>query len=99
MKQPTIAVDVDGTLLINGAANEILIDYLTEKKAEGYDIFLWSARGKSHAQDVATRFNLTNLFSAIISKPDIMIDDRGWSWTRYVNVLSSNSMLVNSTKA
>ena len=30
-----LAVDVDGTLIINGIGNAALIDYLREKKASG----------------------------------------------------------------
>lgn len=35
------------------------------------------------ARVIAERFNLTDLFDSIISKPGISVDDLGWAWTKY----------------
>lgn len=88
--QPTkcIAIDVDGTLIINGRLNQRLVNLAAEKKADGFEVLLWSARGKTHAEKIAKRFGIEDNFSAIISKPGYIIDDLGWTWIKYTRVLS-----------
>ena len=78
-----IAIDVDGTLLISGKLNEKLAAWITEKHQAGFETILWSARGRDHALKVAQHFNLQGSFSAIISKPGYIVDDKGWSWIKY----------------
>lgn len=78
-----IAIDVDGTLLVLGKLNERLAAIAKQKKLEGFEVILWSARGKKHAEHVASVFGVTDCFTAIISKPGYIADDRGWSWIKY----------------
>ena len=62
-----IAIDVDGTLLINGARNARLIECITARKAEGFVLHLWSSRGEAHAlrQGIRDRTSvLSDLFEA-----------------------------------
>lgn len=82
-----ICVDVDGTLITDGRLNTGLIDYLRGRKAEGYELTLWSMRGASYARCVATDYLLYDLFDHIISKPGIVIDDRGTDWMRRAIVI------------
>lgn len=78
-----IAIDIDGTLLIDGKLNDRLAEWIKEKHKAGYETILWSARGRSHALKVAQHFELVPFFSSIISKPGFIVDDMGWSWIKY----------------
>jgi hypothetical protein len=84
-----IAVDVDGTLSQAGRPNEKLIAYCRRKKADGFALLLWSSRGEAHAREMAERFGVTDLFSHILSKPGFIVDDQGWTWTRYTGVVGN----------
>ena len=85
--EKTIAVDVDGTLLIRGKANSKLIDWLRKKKSDGFDLVLWSARGEEHARRVSERFEISELFTVILSKPGHIVDDKGWNWVRFTKLI------------
>ena len=82
-----IAVDVDGTLLINGTANQPLIDWCIKQRDAGLSLMLWSSRGEAHARNVATAFDVADLFSVICSKPGYVVDDQGWNWIRYTRII------------
>lgn len=86
-RQRAIAVDVDGTLVRGGNLNEPLVAWLTERKAEGFALTLWSAGGKDHALAVARAFHVEQLFDSIISKPGYIVDDEGWTWTRFTRCI------------
>jgi len=83
-----ICIDVDGTLLLKEETlNETLATWAAAKKSEGYEVILWSARGRNHAENVAKKFNIEDNFSFIVSKPGYIIDDLGWKWIRYTKIL------------
>lgn len=82
-----IAIDVDGTLIRNGRLNRKLADWAKDKKEEGFDVILWTARGRAHAERVAVEHELTGHFTAIVGKPGYIVDDVGWSWIKYVAVV------------
>jgi hydroxymethylpyrimidine pyrophosphatase-like HAD family hydrolase len=85
-----IYVDVDGTLLLaNSGINWALVEQLRQKHAAGFSLVLWSARGEQHAKDAANKANCVGLFTAILSKPGFIIDDKGWAWTRYTKRLKA----------
>ncbi len=85
----TIAVDVDGTLIIEGELNRSLVDWCRAKQAEGYTLILWSMQGQEHAQEVVEEYwQLEGLFDYVISKPGTIVDDDGWQWTRYTEVIT-----------
>ena len=88
MKDPMwIAVDVDGTLERDGELNIDVVEYLKKKKAEGWTLMLWSSGGQIHAAGMAEQYGVEDLFDYIVSKPGLILDDRGWSWTRYCPVV------------
>ena len=91
-----IAVDVDGTLLVRGGANVALIDYLRERKAEGFSLTLWSSRGEAHARNAAEVFKCADLFDHILSKPGWVIDDKGWGWIKFTGVITRFSDMPNA---
>jgi len=76
-------VDIDGTL------SKKVIEWIKERKTEGYRFVLWSARGEKYAIFVAGKYNIVDLFEHIISKPGYIIDDKGWSWIKYTKIIRS----------
>jgi hypothetical protein len=92
--EPTrcIAVDVDGTLQINGRRNDVLIDWCRDRRLDGYSILLWSARGKEHARSVADAFACADVFDVILAKPGYIVDDLGWSWIKYTRVIDMGDL-------
>lgn len=81
----TIAVDVDQTLLVNGSINKELKKWCIAQKKKGFFMILWSAQGQKHAEGVAKMANLE--FDCIISKPGHIVDDLGWDWIKYTQVI------------
>jgi predicted HAD superfamily phosphohydrolase YqeG len=82
--QKSVFVDVDGTLVVNGALNKSVIDIIDKMRSDGFEIYLWSMAGRPHAISIAEHFGVAEMFDEIISKPGYMIDDDGFSWLRYV---------------
>ena len=86
----TIAVDVDGTLLLEGGGrNEAVIAWLRIQHAAGYKLLLWSGRGEGHARAAAEFCGVTSLFCVILEKPGYILDDHGWNWVRFTGVVRS----------
>ena len=84
----SIFVDVDNTLISpTGRLNRRMVIYCELKKNQGFDIILWSARGRVYAERVAKKFNIVDLFYTIIGKPKYIFDDIGWEWTRDTRIL------------
>jgi hypothetical protein len=86
-KPRLIAVDVDGTLRIRSGLNMRLVEYLREKKAEGYRLMLWSMRGEKYARTYADTHGIAEMFDVVAGKPGYIIDDVGWSWIKYTAVI------------
>lgn len=82
-----IYVDVDGTLIVHGKPNTMLIQWLRQRASEGYEINLWSMRGKEYASNQASAYECGEIFNAILSKPGFIVDDIGWSWIRHSAVV------------
>lgn len=87
-----VAVDVDGTLLINGQKNPAVVRWCERLKAEGYVLHLWSSRGRKYAESVAELFGVTHLFDVILSKPGYILDDMGWGWIKYTKVIHPSQL-------
>ena len=82
-----IAVDVDGTLHQNGVPCYQAIARLRELSADGWEMFLWSARGAAYAQAVAVELGIADLFTHFATKPGYILDDQGWSWIKFTKRL------------
>ena len=82
-----IAVDVDDTLFRRGSCSAGLVDWAGQRKAEGFDLILWSAQGRRHAEDAAKASGTLDLWTAIIGKPGYIVDDQGWKWIRFTKVI------------
>jgi len=89
MRSNVIAVDVDGTLGVQGVLNERLITWCREQKAAGKTLILWSARGEAHARRAAEFFGVSDVFDVIMGKPEAIVDDKGWGWIRFTRVIRS----------
>jgi hypothetical protein len=90
MKYPPtncLAVDVDGTLHTNGVPNKAVIAWVEQRRAQGMYCILWSARGVDHAKAMAAQFGCEHLFDVIIPKPGHILDDKGWGWIKFTNVV------------
>ena len=83
-----VAIDVDNTLDHAGTLDDRVVDMAKRMKRDGFEVILWSARGKAHAQRVAEAHGVNDLFDVIISKPGMIVDDQGWRWTRYTRRLT-----------
>ena len=78
-----IYVDVDGTLLVNGKPNPNVVRLIREKHEDGFQIIVWSSRGSVNAIRAVGLAGLNDIVSHKLSKPGYIVDDKGWSWTRY----------------
>lgn len=81
-----LAVDVDGTLIVHGRVNASVLRELKAAHKSGYDIIVWSARGRQHAEQAAEAAGVTEI-SICIGKPSAIIDDLGWAWAKTVPVV------------
>ncbi len=79
----TIGVDVDGTLVVAGHLNAGLVEWCRARRAEGFTVYLWSARGEQHARAMAEHFGVVDAFDMILSKPGVIVDDKLWTWAQY----------------
>ena len=84
-----IAVDVDGTLFIRGHVNSKLVAWIKDRKAQGFEVIIWSSRGTKHAKRGAELAGLSGVADVVISKPGYIVDDRAWSWIRFTRVVRS----------
>ena len=83
----TLAVDVDGTLHDRGLVNENVVSFCRRKKEAGFYLILWSARGAEYATQAAKDHGVEDIFDVIISKPGFILDDQGWSWIKFTEVI------------
>jgi len=78
-----VFVDVDGTLCPD------VVQWCEAKFAAGDRLVLWSARGREHAVRRARELGCEALFFTIVGKPSTLIDDKGWSWIRYCETITT----------
>ncbi len=83
----TVAVDVDGTLFnIRGVCANV-VKWVEEQRAAGKQVICWSSRGEAYARRLCENAGIAHLFQAIIGKPILICDDRGWAWIRFTKTL------------
>lgn len=81
------AVDVDRTLILEGEVNEAVVEWVRDRKREGFFLVLWSARGKRYAEAAARKAGLEEAFDVVMGKPGVIVDDEGWGWAKRVPVV------------
>jgi len=80
-----IYVDVDDTLVRSTGSTRIpipsVIEHVRQLKADGAELYLWSAGGADYCRTTAIELGIEDCFVAFLPKPRIMIDDqevRNW---------------------
>ena len=87
-----VYVDVDGTLC------ESVAEWARGKKAEGYTAVLWSSAGADHARAEADRIGCADVWDHILTKPGIIVDDRGTTWAGYASVIHPRQIIGAALK-
>ena len=64
-----------------------LVKWIELQREDGFDIVLWSMQGRAYAENVASRFGIKHLFTAIVSKPGVVIDDEGMDWIQKTRIV------------
>lgn len=71
-----VFIDIDLTLIdIDGNLLPEVSSRLQEMRARQYDLIAWSQGGKEYADKVLKKHKLKKYFSAVVTKPRIIIDD------------------------
>jgi len=84
-----IYVDVDGTLRKGDGVDPAVAAWCKEKHAAGFELVLWSSAGEAHALKWAEAAGIRPMFSHVLSKPGVILDDKCWQWTIYTRALAS----------
>ena len=92
-KHKSVYIDVDNTPVVRGKPNQIIIDKIKRYHSEGCYLVLWSAAGEEHAREEAEKLGIQNLFRAILTKPETVIDDKGFNWAKYITVLIPKNLI------
>ena len=75
-----IYVDVDDTLIRTVGTRRIpipgVIEHVRQLKADGAELYLWSAGGAKYCEEIADELGLRDCFNAFLPKPRIIIDDQ-----------------------
>ncbi|HEX5222243.1 MAG TPA: hydrolase [Verrucomicrobiae bacterium] len=75
-----VYVDVDDTLVRSVGSTRIpivgVIEHVRRLKADGAELYLWSAGGADYCRQTATELGIADCFTAFLPKPRIMIDDQ-----------------------
>lgn len=87
-----IYVDVDGTLLINGRANQPVVNWVFDRHHEGNQIIVWSARGAEAARQAVEICGIGDIVSHMLSKPGQVLDDLGNRFTQYMEIIHVNAL-------
>ena len=77
---------MDGTLVIDGAVNTLVMEFAQERIEAGWDLLLWSMRGRKHAKHAASLAGLDDV-AICTSKPGCVVDDRGLDWLKEVDLV------------
>lgn len=80
-----LAVDVDGTLIDGGRAHPSIVELVQRQAAAGWDVLIWSMRGRRYAEQAAAFAGLAELVTCV-GKPGVIVDDQGLDWLRDVRV-------------
>lgn len=85
-KNRTICIDCDGVLVNGTTINQAVVDRAKELHDAGWEIVIWSARGRGYAFAIACAAGLTGVGYQAIGKPILMVDDRPQDFFRYCKV-------------
>ncbi|WKD50588.1 hypothetical protein [Microbulbifer spongiae] len=75
----TFFVDVDDTFVRSYGSKRIpipaTIEHLKKLNAQGAVLYCWSSGGAEYARNSAAEFDIENIFSGFLPKPQVIIDD------------------------
>lgn len=75
-----VYIDVDDTLIRSVGTKRIpmvaMVEHVRRLKADGAELYLWSAGGAEYCKETAAELGITDCFVAFLPKPRIMIDDQ-----------------------
>lgn len=98
MQQFTIYVDVDDTLVRTSSGKRIripaTINHIKELKKQNATLYCWSSGGADYARMVAEELGISELFTAFLPKPNMLIDDQNvndWRYLIQVHPMSCSS--------
>jgi predicted HAD superfamily phosphohydrolase YqeG len=105
MQKFIIYVDVDDTLIHTTSGKRIripsIISHIKDLKQQGAVLYCWSSGGADYAQMVAEELNIVDLFTAFLSKPNMLLDDqeiKDWKYLIEVHPISCNSKTLDNYK-
>ena len=78
-------VDCDGTLICDGEIRGEVVAWVLANIEAGVEVYVWSAQGTAYARNIAERAGLADLIAGAMGKPNVILDDWGWSWTRFTD--------------
>lgn len=81
-----LAVDVDHTLIRQGRPDLGVVTLIRERAADGWDVVVWSMRGRHYAQNAANVCGIAALV-VCVGKPGVILDDQGLDWLRGAQVV------------
>lgn len=98
-----IYVDVDETFVRNYGTKRIpmspVIEHIKELKSQGAIMYCWSSGGAQYAEESAKEFGIENCFSGFLPKPEIVIDDMGFSQWRSLLQVHPNECRGNNIES
>jgi len=90
-KPLNIFVDVDDTFVRSYGTKRIpitaTIEHLKKLKQQGANLYCWSSGGADYAKNSAEEFEIADIFTAFLPKPQVCIDDQNINdWHRFLQV-------------
>lgn len=74
-----VYIDVDDTLIrTEGGTRKPIagtVALVKRLRGEGAQLFCWSAGGSEYAREVATELGIADAFTALLPKPEVIVDD------------------------
>lgn len=81
-----LAVDVDDTLLHHNIPNPAIVAMIRAYADQGWDVIVWSLRGRAYAQAAADLAGIAEL-AVCVGKPGVVVDDKGLDWLQFSRVV------------
>lgn len=95
-----IYVDVDDTFVRTYGTKRIpmphIIEHIKALKEQGATMYCWSSGGAKYAEDSAKEFGVENCFVGFLPKPEVAIDDMGFSQWRSLLQVHPNECSGNN---
>ena len=98
-----IYIDVDETFVRNYGAKRIpmppVIEHIKALKEQGAVMYCWSSGGAEYAEESAKEFGVEHCFIGFLPKPEVAIDDMGFSQWRNLLQVHPNECPDNTVQS